>query len=170
MEKISTSELAELYTSRIEFEIKIDEYVDKNGDIEDEHLQGLIDTLRSINIRISDIEDALDEEAVKPYLNNMKTFTKYQKEEIIALIEIRQETILEDPESADEFEANADSLQVLMNKVICDDMNFSREEKLWLISELDNRISVANDNLGSEGTKVLGLVRSLRNAIDKINQ
>lgn len=100
----------------------------------------------------------------------MKTqFTRYQKEEIIPLIEIRQDTIAEDADSADEFETE-ESLNRLMQKIQCGDMNFTEAEKKWLIREFNTRVSIANGNKGHEPLMVLNsYINSMHNAIDKVN-
>lgn len=95
-------------------------------------------------------------------------FTKYQIDEIVPLIDIRLETITEDPDSADDFETE-ESLEALKVKVESGSMDFTDAEKKFLIEELECRISVGYGNLDDEGVKVYGFINSLQNAIDKIN-
>lgn len=95
-------------------------------------------------------------------------FTKYQIDEILPLIDIRRETIEADPESADAFETE-ESLVELKGKVEAGRMDFTEDEKAFLIEELENRINVGYDNFDDEGIRVFPFINSLKNAIEKIN-
>jgi hypothetical protein len=97
-----------------------------------------------------------------------KQFTKYQIEEIIALINVRQDTISDDQESASGLELIPDALDILMKKVESGDMNFTPKEKQWLLEECECRADVALANQGNEGVKILGMLNSMNNAITKI--
>lgn len=98
----------------------------------------------------------------------MKKLTPYQKDEILALINIRRETVEDDIESATPFEAIPNSLDTLEGKIKSDDMNFSLAEIEWLVEEASSRKDMALSNSGNEGIKVLGLANSMQNIIDKI--
>ena len=95
-------------------------------------------------------------------------FTKFQKEEILALLYVRQDTISDDPESASGLELIPGALEVLEKKIESDDMNFTPEEKGWLLEECECRADVALANQGNEGVKILGTLNSMNNAITKI--
>lgn len=96
-----------------------------------------------------------------------KPFTKYQKDEILPLIHNRQETVQEDIESADEFEATPGALDELERKIKADDMNFTEAEKAWLIEEIEFRMEIASE--ADEPYQAAAFLKSLQNAIDKIN-
>ena len=97
-----------------------------------------------------------------------KRLTAYQKDEILhSMIEIRLETILDDPSSADDFETEA-SLEELRRKIENDVMDFTPQEIKWLESEIDNRIQTGDSNRDHEGFKVQSFINSLNNAKDKI--
>jgi hypothetical protein len=98
----------------------------------------------------------------------MKSFTKFQKEEIIGLIEIRQDTIDEDPDSESGIELIPDGLKSLQTKIETGNMDFTSGEKQWLLEECEMRADVALANIGSDGIKVLGLLNSMNNAMTKI--
>lgn len=98
----------------------------------------------------------------------MKKFTAYQKEEILALLEIRRETVEDDIESATPLEAIPGALDLLEKKIEADDMNFTDLEREWIIEECEWRQQVAYDNEGNEGIKVYALANSMQNAMDKI--
>lgn len=56
-------------------------------------------------------------------------FTKQQKDELLCRIEIRKDTIEEDLDSADAFEAIPDALDKLKEKILYDSKDFNEAEK-----------------------------------------
>ncbi len=96
-----------------------------------------------------------------------KKFTPYQIDEIVPLIDIRLETIEDDPDSADEFET-PESLTTLKNKIESGNMEFTEPEKKFLIEELECRKEVGYGNQSNEGIKIFGFINSLSRAITLI--
>ncbi len=98
----------------------------------------------------------------------MKKFTQYQIQEIIPLIEIRRDTIQEDQESAYGPET-VEWLDSLEAKIQSNTMDFTDEEKEWLIEELETRINVGNGNKGhGQDLQILSFINSMNNAISKV--
>jgi|SRR6478736_7723018 len=103
--------------------------------------------------------------------------TAYRQDELIGLLDIRLETIIGDPESADsgvdtpederfETEQNLEALKVKLETNNCD---FTRLEKKWIIGECECRISVAEGNRDHEGVKVNGLIKSMQAVINQLS-
>ena len=100
----------------------------------------------------------------------MKTFTLYQKEEILHRIDVREETLEVDPESCDDFE-NSGGLESLREKIKGDVMEFTLQEITWLKTELEDIEDIGWSNMRSLGPeKVNGHIRSMQNAQTKLNQ
>ncbi len=98
----------------------------------------------------------------------MKKFTQYRIQEIIPLIEIRRDTIQEDQESAYGPET-VEWLDSLEAKIQSNTMDFTDEEKEWLIEELETRINVGNGNKGhGQDLQILSFINSMNNAISKV--
>ncbi len=101
-------------------------------------------------------------------ITKMKKFTQYQIQEIIPLIEIRRDTIQEDQESAYGPET-VEWLDSLEAKIQSNTMDFTDEEKEWLIEELETRINVGNGNKGhGQDLQILSFINSMNNAISKV--
>lgn len=98
----------------------------------------------------------------------MKGFTKAQISEIEELIDIRIDTISDDPDSADEFEKKPNSLNDLKYKILNGIMEFTEEEVIFLKEELNVRINVAYDIRANEGISGNGLINLINNAKDKL--
>ena len=99
----------------------------------------------------------------------MKHFTAYQKEELIALLDIRVDSIVDDIESASGIETVPGALDILRGKIESDNMDFTDDEREWIVEEAETRIKVCYGNMSSEGAAVLGLLRSMQNVIDKVS-
>lgn len=100
----------------------------------------------------------------------MKTpFTQFQTEELIGLVEIRIDTIVEDPESADHFETE-ESLEALKSKFLNKSTDYSKDEIQWIVTELENRIEVGYDNGAGpdERASRAAFIKSLNNAMEKV--
>lgn len=99
---------------------------------------------------------------------DMKPFTKFQTEEIIGLLDVRYDTIEDDPESADDFET-VESLNTLRGKLQMGATDYTLNEAKWIIQELENRKGVAHANDGSIsfGEKN-SFINSLDSAIGKL--
>lgn len=98
-----------------------------------------------------------------------KQFTKLQREEILNRIDVREETIEDDPESASGIEQQDGALEVLRSKVKAGTMDFTEGERTWLLEEVENMESIGWDNMRSEGPeRVNGYIGSMRNAAKKI--
>lgn len=102
--------------------------------------------------------------------NNKKAkFTKFQISEILPLLDIRQGTIDEDPYSADPLEQIPGSLDELKSKIEKGDMNFTKLEKDWLISELETHVEKGFDfSHPDEKMSRLAFIKSMQGAIDKV--
>lgn len=99
----------------------------------------------------------------------MKQFTKYQIDEIIPLIEIRRDTIEDDPDSADDFETT-ESLDELERKIEANTMDFTENEKARLRGYLETRLNIAYGNLNhEEAMEIKSYIASMNNALSKIN-
>jgi hypothetical protein len=100
------------------------------------------------------------------------SFTKLQLDEIIAKLEIRQETIEGDIESADEFEAMPGALEALKTKLEAGSMDFTEAEKKWMRGEFNDLIEVAYGNMNGHGKQErlmqMASVSSCNNALDKL--
>ena len=95
-------------------------------------------------------------------------FTKLQKEEILHKIEVRQESIEDDPESGTEYENTEGALDFLASKIRTDRMDVEFEEIEWLKAELENSEDICLSNYKSIGIGVMGAANSMRNAINKL--
>jgi len=84
----------------------------------------------------------------------MKATQIPHKETILDAIQVRMDTIIDDPTSADDFET-VESLETLENKVKSDQTDFNMKEKKWLIEEIENRMDVLPKSL----EQLLGIVR-----------
>jgi hypothetical protein len=72
----------------------------------------------------------------------LSNLTDWHKVELTRLVDIRLDTIEDDPESADEFET-VNTLGFLRDKIEYSlDPRFTKEEKKWLIEELSNTESI----------------------------
>lgn len=93
-------------------------------------------------------------------------FTKLQKDEIIPLIEIRQDTIDDDPDSASGIELIPGALNQLKNKIESNIFEFTDGEKEFLIGEFEARRECGEANSSHDNT--VSFVRSMQNAINKL--
>ncbi len=100
----------------------------------------------------------------------MRSFTEFQKEELICLLGIRQDTVECDPESADPLEAIPGALEALKTKIQTGVMDFTELERDWLIEELETRMQVGYDNIECKAEKMsrMAFIKSMQNAIDKV--
>lgn len=96
----------------------------------------------------------------------MKKFTDLQKDELIGLLDVRYDTIINDVESADDFETE-ESLSTLRSKLEAGSTNYTINECKWMIQELENRKSVAYGNDLTIGQKY-GFINSMDKAIDML--
>lgn len=95
-------------------------------------------------------------------------FTQFQKEEILALLEVRLQTIQEDKSSADDFETE-DSLNVLKSKIETADNSYTQQEIEWMIGEFAMRIQVASEYSMSHEINIRKAhISSLKQAINKL--
>lgn len=99
----------------------------------------------------------------------MKPFTKSQQYEILDSIDLRIDTITDDPESATEFET-VENLNALREKVKVNDMNLSKDERVWIWEEMEWKVEMA---IGARENPEIGFraqseINSLNNAIDKV--
>lgn len=62
------------------------------------------------------------------------------RELILDAIQVRVDTIYDDPDSADSFETLS-SLETLEFKITENNLNFTALEKKWLIEEIDNKLN-----------------------------
>lgn len=76
------------------------------------------------------------------------------KETILDMIQVRLDTIIDDPTSADDFET-IESLETLERNVMINRTDFTLEQKKWLIQELENRMYKVPSSL----EQMLGIVR-----------
>lgn len=100
----------------------------------------------------------------------MKPFTRLQREEIEHKIDVRQESIEDDMDSASGIELEEGALDNLRAKIRSGIMDFTEGERQWIVSELENAEDIGWSNMRSEGPeKVNGYIGSMRNAINKIS-
>jgi len=99
----------------------------------------------------------------------MKKFTSLQITDILDCIDLRIDTISDDPESADEFET-IENLNILMEKIKAKDINLTIAERAWICEELEWKIEMAESAKDNPeiGFKAQAEINSLRNAINKI--
>lgn len=86
-------------------------------------------------------------------------FTKQQKDELLFCIQIRQETIEMDSDSADQFERIPDALNKLEQKILEGSRDFTEAEKKWMIEELDNKLGVSI----RDDYQIRGAITKIRN-------
>jgi len=80
-------------------------------------------------------------------------FTTQQKEEILNCLESRRHTVLDDIESATEFESNIENLNVLETKIKANSSEYNADEIQWLKEEFESLSNIAADNLAYEKKK-----------------
>lgn len=99
----------------------------------------------------------------------MKPFTKSQQYEILDSIDLRIDTITDDPESATEFET-VENLNALKEKVKVNDMNLSKDERVWIWEEMEWKMEMAKAAVENPeiGFKAQAEVNSFNNAINKV--
>ena len=96
-------------------------------------------------------------------------FTKWQRAEILSLIEIREDTIECDPESADQFEQTEGALECLKQKIVRNADSFTVEEKGWIVRELEVDINKAQGNKGHGQNKEINIYsRNIQRSISKL--
>lgn len=98
-----------------------------------------------------------------------KPFTRSQIYEIKDSIDLRIDTITDDPESATEFET-VDNLNALKAKITQKQYILTLEERVWIWEEMEWKLEMAmaaceNPEIGFKGQ---GDVNSLNNAINKV--
>lgn len=101
----------------------------------------------------------------------MKPLTKLQIEELLPLIEIRRETVEEDPLSGDAFELTPGALDTLEGKLNAGAADYTPEEVAWMVKELNEQISKCEASSGDVDltpAKQRAYINSMQNAIDKL--
>lgn len=99
----------------------------------------------------------------------MKLFTENQKSELLYKTQIRKETVEDDPDSADDFEATEGALEQLIEKLNNDATEYTEAETNFLIQEIDNCIDIANGG-GQPNEKMsrIAYIRSMEDAKEKL--
>ena len=93
--------------------------------------------------------------------------TKFQRDELEYVADVRLDTIEDDIESACEFERSG-KLPELKQKLIDNVMDFTPSEIKWMVRELENRIDIGESNRDCDGFTVQGYINSMYNAIKKL--
>jgi hypothetical protein len=96
-------------------------------------------------------------------------FTPLQVEELTHKLEVRRETIADDPDSADEYET-VSFLDALDAKIKGGrETELSTDELDWLTQEAKNLQSIGDSNLQYD-SDWLGYSRSMSNLVKKLNK
>lgn len=96
--------------------------------------------------------------------------TKNQKEEMIHRIEVRKDTVEDDPWSGDSFENTPGTLLELKQKLQKGKCEFTSSEVNWIKREAKDWRAVAEFNRDNEGITVQGQINSMNNLIKKLEQ
>lgn len=94
--------------------------------------------------------------------------TDLQKTEIASAIDLRKDTVSEDPDSATEFELGDGNLETLENKINSGDFNFTPNELQFLLEEFTERKEVGTSFTQNEGIRGQSFLNSMEQAINKV--
>lgn len=100
------------------------------------------DQIIPVRSNITSMVDLVDKLPKKKAMRPLAKLTNWHRVELSRLVDIRLDTIQDDPESADEFET-VNTLSLLREKINSVSPYFTKEESKWLLEELENAQGIA---------------------------